>query len=296
MRYLIPFLLLLLWFFLSWRFVDNKKTACCAAKENTSTAVASDVDNSAVTSTGQGNANASNSGNKTKGTNINAGSLALGAIAFNASNNESTMGAGFKNFRDSIINGINGNQILEITGQYYTNEENNTQFANLGLARAEAVKKYFSEKLAGKEIKTKGQLMQGNHPAEPFSATTYRYLTDNAVIKEIDDRTLIYFDYGNNNRKDAQKNDTYLSNVAERVKKSGEKIQLTGHTDNRSSDASNMRLGQKRADAIKQILVSKGVPAKNITASSQGENKPIATNETEAGRQQNRRTELKIIK
>ena len=80
------------------------------------------------------------------------------------------------------------------------------------------------------------------------------------------------------------------------MKVSGERIQLVGHTDNTDSEAYNLRLGQRRADVIKDYLVSRGVEATKITSTSKGESEPLASNENRAGRAQNRRTELTILK
>jgi len=55
-----------------------------------------------------------------------------------------------------------------------------------------------------------------------------------------------------------------------------------------------MRLGQRRADVIKNYLISKGVSRANIIASSKGETSPRADNSTASGKAENRRTELQI--
>jgi len=57
-----------------------------------------------------------------------------------------------------------------------------------------------------------------------------------------------------------------------------------------------VKLGQRRSNIVRDYLISQGVSAAQITANSAGESQPIATNDTDAGRQQNRRTELQIIK
>jgi outer membrane protein OmpA-like peptidoglycan-associated protein len=69
---------------------------------------------------------------------------------------------------------------------------------------------------------------------------------------------------------------------------------IEGHTDNVGNDANNLLLSQKRADAIKLLLVSKGVQASTIETKFYGKEKPITTNDTPEGRQQNRRVELTI--
>lgn len=73
-------------------------------------------------------------------------------------------------------------------------------------------------------------------------------------------------------------------------------IELSGHTDNVGDDDDNLVLSDERAKAVKAYLVSKGVDAKRIVAKGYGETKPIAPNETPAGRQLNRRTEVQILK
>jgi outer membrane protein OmpA-like peptidoglycan-associated protein len=72
------------------------------------------------------------------------------------------------------------------------------------------------------------------------------------------------------------------------------KIAVEGHTDNVGGTAMNQSLSEKRANAVRDYLVSAGISGDHITASGMGEESPIATNKTAAGRQQNRRVELVI--
>jgi OOP family OmpA-OmpF porin len=71
---------------------------------------------------------------------------------------------------------------------------------------------------------------------------------------------------------------------------------VEGHTDNVGADAYNMNLSKERAKAVMDYLVSKGVPATKISSVGYGEEKPIASNETEEGRSKNRRVEIKAKK
>jgi OOP family OmpA-OmpF porin len=73
------------------------------------------------------------------------------------------------------------------------------------------------------------------------------------------------------------------------------KIEIAGHTDDLGDDASNMRLSQKRADAVVQYLVSKGIAPGRLIAKGYGERLPESSNATEEGRSRNRRTEVKVI-
>ena len=72
-------------------------------------------------------------------------------------------------------------------------------------------------------------------------------------------------------------------------------IQIAGHTDSTGSVDANQRLSERRAEAVKNALVGMGVNPSRLSMIGYGEGKPIASNNTEAGRQQNRRVEVRII-
>ncbi len=87
-----------------------------------------------------------------------------------------------------------------------------------------------------------------------------------------------------------------LDNVAElMLLKPAMKIEIAGHTDSDGDDAANLVLSQQRADAVKQYLVKKGIAANRMTAKGYGESHPTADNATATGKQQNRRTEIRIL-
>jgi outer membrane protein OmpA-like peptidoglycan-associated protein len=73
------------------------------------------------------------------------------------------------------------------------------------------------------------------------------------------------------------------------------RIEVGGHTDNVGNDAANQKLSEQRANAVREFLIAKGIDGTRIVAKGYGETKPIATNETEEGRAQNRRTEVTVL-
>lgn len=73
-------------------------------------------------------------------------------------------------------------------------------------------------------------------------------------------------------------------------------IELGGHTDNVGNAKMNITLSQNRAKSVYAYLIEKGIIATRLTTKGYGANKPIASNDTEEGRAENRRTEFKVIK
>lgn len=71
-------------------------------------------------------------------------------------------------------------------------------------------------------------------------------------------------------------------------------IEIQGHTDSKGTDSYNMTLSEKRAAAVATYLRGKGIPSGRIRTKGFGETAPIASNDTEAGRAQNRRVDFLI--
>ena len=74
----------------------------------------------------------------------------------------------------------------------------------------------------------------------------------------------------------------------------GLKIQLEGHTDSIGTDEYNQTLSEQRADSVRTYLVGQGVPGDGVTAVGLGKSGPVASNDTAAGRQQNRRVDMVV--
>jgi OOP family OmpA-OmpF porin len=89
---------------------------------------------------------------------------------------------------------------------------------------------------------------------------------------------------------------TVLIGIAQGLKSDPDMIvELAGHTDSKGTNAYNKKLSQRRADSVKAFLVTQGVESRRLSAKGYGEESPVATNDTDEGRAQNRRVEFKVI-
>ena len=103
----------------------------------------------------------------------------------------------------------------------------------------------------------------------------------------------LLFDFDSDRvRPDAAANLNELANSINKFPDSD--LLIVGHTDSRGDDAYNMNLSQRRANSASAYLQARGVPASRIRTSGRGEMEPVASNDTEAGMQQNRRVEIAI--
>jgi outer membrane protein OmpA-like peptidoglycan-associated protein len=74
----------------------------------------------------------------------------------------------------------------------------------------------------------------------------------------------------------------------------GLKLEVEGHTDSVGSEEYNQRLSENRAGAVRDYLVQQGIRSDTVTARGFGETQPVVSNDSAAGKQQNRRVELVV--
>ena len=202
--------------------------------------------------------------------------------------------------------GNQNNKFVDITGFYDPAEENNSAFPNLGLARANAVKNYLlslgvsSKKLNIHGSAKEGLVLQDQSIVEGPIAVT---ITENANIKDAqaiidnikEQPIVLHFDSGKSSIElNQSQREKYLSMVRALDKVDNVSILVEGHTDNTGEAEGNLVLGKKRADFIKDYLVSNGIAPIRIQTISKGQHEPIASNDTPQGRAQNRRIVITV--
>ena len=114
------------------------------------------------------------------------------------------------------------------------------------------------------------------------------------VTVVLDSRSL-HFDFDRYNVKAEYY--SLLQNLIEYMNYNGYDVTIVGHTDSKGTEAYNMGLGQRRADSVKAKLLEFGLVSDRILGTeSRGESEPVATNDTEEGRAQNRRIEFHLVR
>ena len=103
----------------------------------------------------------------------------------------------------------------------------------------------------------------------------------------------LVFDFDSYNLREDTK--TNLTELAGTLKKYDDtNLLIEGHTDNTGEDAYNQKLSESRAAAVENFLEAQGVAGSRITTKGYGEDQPLDSNDTEAGKQKNRRVEVAI--
>lgn len=188
---------------------------------------------------------------------------------------------------------------LLLNAPYFAGEQNTSDYPNLGIARAEQIKKNLASQLDTSWVLTGGQLITADSipdfVALPHDFVKWVIYNDN--VKEINGKTLIYFPHNSTREITNKEILAYMDELAAKLKENPSwKVEITGHTDNTGRHTVNMALGLKRAKRIREMLTKKGIASSQIEVFSKGETEPIADNTSEEGKQKNRRVEILIIK
>lgn len=188
---------------------------------------------------------------------------------------------------------------LVITGHYYSDEENGAQ---LGLDRAANVLIMLKNNGFDKPARLESALAQGNIGTDKYRAVAFAPIVNSGTgsdegftFTSTDTKIVINFPVASADPHGDRRLTDQLKSFAEKASSNGTKIKVTGHTDNTGTHDNNIYYGQLRADVITKLLIEYGMNKNNIDAISKGESEPIATNDTEAGRKQNRRVEIETL-
>ena len=152
-----------------------------------------------------------------------------------------------------------------------------------------------------KPEKAQDENLQDNSEIEESTpSTTSEMENEETPVEEPKDiskfygKSLIYyFAFNTDNISQDLKPDVDFEELVEHLKENEAiKVVITGHTDDIGKEENNYQLGLKRAKNVASIFQQKGVDLARVTTKSEGENSPIASNDSDAGRAKNRRIEI----
>lgn len=223
--------------------------------------------------------------------------IGASCIKFTWADSEPITDPCFITLKDSILSSLQTGQILEIIGGYYEKENRIMASGDLGLLRASRIKEMIVPSIPADNIKVRSKNLGDtvNVVLDNTALILYKGVFQNDQVKELDDKTMIYFKFASNSGVNDVLVNQYVAYLAKRIKSTQEQILITGHTDDDATAEHNLKLGLKRANIIKNLLVAKGIKASRIKTDSKGEEMPIAPNDTEDNRKLNRRVEVMIL-
>lgn len=212
-------------------------------------------------------------------------------------------------FHENLANYLieNPDRTVSITGRYQADEENTSILSSIGLARANQIKNV----LLDYDV-PEGQLLIQDDLVEAISKTDEVF--DNAIVFGFeesvanDDESLtsleeklrgntitLYFDSNAKKLDLDSEQRQYLTDLIDYLNKNSEGIVLaTGHTDNEGDWNINKYISRKRAQFVRNYLISNGIDMNQVQATAAGAEEPVASNDTDEGRAKNRRVEITL--
>jgi outer membrane protein OmpA-like peptidoglycan-associated protein len=204
----------------------------------------------------------------------------------------------FPDWKKTLLKGGGQGDTLMITGYYRANEATGEKLA---LARAASIRDMLAPEFPANRVKITTKLVDdgladGSSPKEgaDFSWLKMVLKNEDSAIIESDQDVILLFPYNSTEKESDPKVDAYLKELCDKHKTNNTTFSVVGHTDEVGSDESNMAFGAARAKSVAKILMSNGIAAARITTNSKGESEPVAPNDTEAGRHQNRRVVITV--
>ncbi|AEI51701.1 OmpA family protein [Runella slithyformis] len=200
----------------------------------------------------------------------------------------------------------NATRKLTITGLYSSIEQNTGSFADLGLARAEALKEYLVQAgVPGGQLTTASKLVELIFSTED-STHGMEFGFDSLLIPKTEEALAaaekyenlfkpmdLYFKTAKADYIKTPENEKFITEAVRYLTaNTDKKLSLTGHTDNDGTDVTNIKLSKNRANSIKALLIQRGIAESQLVTDAKGESQPKATNDTPEGRKANRRVSI----
>lgn len=221
-----------------------------------------------------------------------------GVPLFNWNVDQPLPDAKFSDWKKNLLKAGGQGDTLLITGYYRASEPKGEQLA---LARAAAIRAMLAPELPANRVALAAKLIDdglaeggGAKESADFAWRKMVLKMEESAIIESDKDVILLFPYNSTEKESDPKVDAYLKELCEKHRNSNATFSVVGHTDEVGSDQSNMAFGAARAQSVAKILRANGIAAGRISTASKGESEPVAPNDTEDGRHQNRRVVITV--
>lgn len=222
-------------------------------------------------------------------------------IDFQWNNAQVHTNPGYEAVRQGLVDSLTDDNKLVITGRYFASEQAPEGFSSMGMARATAMRDLLAGFIPEDQVILSDLRLNDQESAQEnyFQSVDFAWQAaeqeDKAEVIQTASEAIILFPFNSSVKETDPTIDAYLSDVAADLASNPDKqISLVGHTDNVGADDRNMKLSERRAKYVRDILISKGIASNRISVDWKGEQDPISSNDTEEGRRKNRRVDLKI--
>lgn len=229
---------------------------------------------------------------------VTAESQTTGEPLFNWNADKPVSDPNFADWKKALLAKGGQGDTLVITGYYREGETNGKELA---LARAAAIREMLRPEIPDSRVRLSAQMTQDNLaqgsaplPSAAFSWLKMMLKKEEGAIIESDNAVTFLFPFNSTEKDRDPAVDDYLKKLVEKHKNTNATFSIVGHTDNVGEDAENAALGLGRAKAIAKILTDNGIAAARIKVESKGEAEPVADNNTDDGRHQNRRVVITV--
>jgi OOP family OmpA-OmpF porin len=205
----------------------------------------------------------------------------------------------FADWKKALIEtkGHQGDTLL-VTGFFRENEANGEKLA---IARATSIRDMLAPEFPSNRVTLAAKLVDdglseggGAKESAEFSWLKMILKKEDSAIIESDKDVILLFPYNSTEKERDPKVDAYLKELCEKNKATTSTFSVVGHTDDVGSSESNLDFGAARAKSVAKILGSNGIATTRITTNSKGESEPVAPNDNEEGRHQNRRVVITV--
>jgi len=195
----------------------------------------------------------------------------------------------------------NNDRIVLLTGQYQNAETNNCKEDDLGLARAGSVKQLLVDKgVEGAQIRlaSSDESLVDLVDNKIMGGVAYSFI--NGDLTDVEQRLresniTLNFDTNAENILLNADQEQYFDDLKYLLSRNSDiNALVTGHTDDVGPASGNRRLSRKRAETVRDFMVDRGISVDQIVSKGMGPDEPIANNNTDEGRAQNRRVEITV--